>query len=81
MESKEKSGFLVKQGGTVKNWKQRWFVLKNNTLNYYKSPRSQSPAGSILIKNILAITQISDPVIRIQDLQLELELSPLHPGL
>lgn len=33
---KDKAGYLTKQGKTVKNWRRRWVVLKNNTLNYYK---------------------------------------------
>jgi len=32
-----KEGFLYKQGKIVKNWKNRWFVLKNRQLLYYKS--------------------------------------------
>jgi len=32
-----KEGWLTKQGKVVKSWKKRWFVLKDNTLSYYKS--------------------------------------------
>jgi hypothetical protein len=35
----EKGGYLTKRGHQVKNWKRRWFVLKDPTLCYYKSPR------------------------------------------
>ena len=32
-----KEGFLVKQGGLVKNWKKRWFVLQGNNLQYFEN--------------------------------------------
>ena len=32
-----KEGMLSKQGQIVKNWKQRWFVLRNNKLYYKKA--------------------------------------------
>jgi hypothetical protein len=35
----EKSGYLTKQGHRVKNWKRRWWVLKNGSLSYFKNPR------------------------------------------
>lgn len=34
---KEKAGYLTKQGKTVKNWRKRWIVLKNNHLHYFKA--------------------------------------------
>ncbi|DAZ97957.1 TPA: hypothetical protein N0F65_006382 [Lagenidium giganteum] len=37
------SGWLHKQGATVKNWKRRYFTLHGTTLNYYKSD-----SGSLL---------------------------------
>lgn len=35
----EKAGWLTKRGHKVKNWKRRWFLLKDPTLCYFKSPR------------------------------------------
>ena len=32
-----KQGFLKKQGGKVKNWKRRLFVLDSDGLSYYKT--------------------------------------------
>jgi len=34
----EKAGWLTKKGHNVKNWKRRWFVLKDTSLIYFKSP-------------------------------------------
>lgn len=34
-----KQGFLVKQGGKVKNWKKRLFVLDSEGLSYFKTDR------------------------------------------
>ncbi len=39
-DSLEKCGYLTKLGGKVKNWKRRWFVMKNGEMLYYKSPVS-----------------------------------------
>ena len=32
----EMSGYLKKQGGVIKTWNERWFVLKGSALHYYK---------------------------------------------
>lgn len=47
-----KSGWLTKKGHQVKNWKRRWFVLKDSTLSYYKSPKQTTPAGVIPVSDI-----------------------------
>jgi len=35
-----KSGFLTKQGGSIKTWHKRWCVLKNGAVHYSKSQSS-----------------------------------------
>ncbi|XP_074092184.1 pleckstrin-2 [Macrotis lagotis] len=47
-----KEGFLVKRGHIVHNWKVRWFVLRQNTLLYYKLEgvrKGASPKGCIFL--------------------------------
>ncbi|XP_031563612.1 dual adapter for phosphotyrosine and 3-phosphotyrosine and 3-phosphoinositide-like isoform X2 [Actinia tenebrosa] len=42
-----KEGYLTKLGGTIKNWKTRWFVLIKNELKYYKSKGDKEPIRSL----------------------------------
>jgi ankyrin repeat protein len=51
--SAEKSGWLRKQGGRIKTWKDRWFVLKDNCLYYYKSDKDTQPCGIIPLENVV----------------------------
>jgi len=50
-----KEGYLIKQGTKVKNWRKRWFVLKNDTLTYYKVRGDSLPAGEIDLKQAVSI--------------------------
>lgn len=42
-----KAGFLTKQGGTVKTWKQRWFVCIRNQLSYFEDRADEKPINTI----------------------------------
>ena len=46
-----KEGQLFKQGGSIKTWKQRWFVLREHQLYYYKSAADKEPLGLIPLAN------------------------------
>lgn len=41
-----KAGFLLKQGHKVRNWKRRWFVLRGQTLLYFRKAGDEEPAGA-----------------------------------
>jgi len=43
----DREGFLTKQGGSIKTWKKRWFVLKGKKLVYFKSKNDAEATGII----------------------------------
>eukprot|EP01111_Echinosteliopsis_oligospora_P019523 TRINITY_DN9487_c0_g1_i1.p1 TRINITY_DN9487_c0_g1~~TRINITY_DN9487_c0_g1_i1.p1 ORF type:complete len:151 (+),score=31.79 TRINITY_DN9487_c0_g1_i1:294-746(+) len=43
----EWSGYLTKQGNTVKNWKKRWFLLDNGVIHYFKGKEDTVPLYSV----------------------------------
>jgi hypothetical protein len=43
----DKDGFLTKQGGSIKTWRRRWFVLKGKKLYYFKSKTDVEATGII----------------------------------
>jgi hypothetical protein len=45
------SGCMTKQGGVVKNWKKRFFVLTPGLLTYYKDKNDYEPAGAVFLQN------------------------------
>lgn len=53
----EKKGWLVKRGEKVKNWKKRWFVLRDS-LSYFKSAKAGAPSGVIPLDKILSVSPI-----------------------
>ncbi|XP_078532415.1 rho GTPase-activating protein 24 isoform X1 [Lissotriton helveticus] len=44
-----KCGWLRKQGGFVKTWHTRWFVLKGDKLYYFKDEDEMKPLGTIIL--------------------------------
>ncbi|XP_072898496.1 dual adapter for phosphotyrosine and 3-phosphotyrosine and 3-phosphoinositide isoform X4 [Hemitrygon akajei] len=42
-----KEGYLIKQGGRVKTWKTRWFILHRNELKYFKDKMSTEPIKTL----------------------------------
>eukprot|EP00794_Sanderia_malayensis_P020288 gene20287-22274_t len=62
-ETLEKSGYLIKLGGRVKNWKKRWFTLVDGKLNYYKTKNDvvRKPLGIILLESISSVCRSQTP--------------------
>ncbi|ESO11902.1 hypothetical protein HELRODRAFT_156254 [Helobdella robusta] len=47
-----KEGWLWKQGGRVKSWKHRWFILNDNCLYYFEFTTDKEPKGIIPLENV-----------------------------
>jgi len=56
--AQEKTGWLVKEGGSIKTWKKRYFVLKNAEFTYFKG-KGEEQLGSVSL-NIASGIRISD---------------------
>eukprot|EP01114_Cavostelium_apophysatum_P005789 TRINITY_DN1696_c0_g1_i1.p1 TRINITY_DN1696_c0_g1~~TRINITY_DN1696_c0_g1_i1.p1 ORF type:complete len:990 (-),score=230.87 TRINITY_DN1696_c0_g1_i1:114-3083(-) len=57
----QKEGWLTKEGHLIKNWKRRWFVLKDALLFYFKAPQDVEPIGIIPLKDsIVKKVSVSD---------------------
>ncbi|KAJ6236294.1 cytohesin 4a-related [Anaeramoeba flamelloides] len=48
----EKKGWLTKQGGRIKTWKNRWFLLSYNCLYYFKAIEDKEPCGIIPLDDV-----------------------------
>lgn len=47
-----KSGWLKKQRSIMKNWQQRWFVLRGDQLFYYKDEDETKPQVRLLCNTV-----------------------------
>jgi len=50
--SPEREGWLLKQGGSWKTWKRRWFVLNDRVLYYFQHTAENKPKGIIPLENV-----------------------------
>merc|ERR1719228_2118004 len=49
-------GWMMKEGGLVKSWKRRYFVLKTNkVLNYYESDNSSMVKGNVTLSEVVSV--------------------------
>ena len=65
----KKVGWLVKSGGKVKTWKQRFFVLRNDILYYYKpKPNEDNSNTSEQILNSTSMVDISTLDAKLQNM-------------
>ncbi|PIK39059.1 hypothetical protein BSL78_24105 [Apostichopus japonicus] len=48
----DKEGWLWKQGGRIKSWKRRWFILTDNCLYYFEFTQDREPRGIIPLENL-----------------------------
>uniref|UniRef100_A0A3Q0RI94 Pleckstrin homology domain containing, family A (phosphoinositide binding specific) member 1a n=1 Tax=Amphilophus citrinellus TaxID=61819 RepID=A0A3Q0RI94_AMPCI len=47
-----KSGYCVKQGAVMRNWKRRYFLLEENSMSYFKSDLDKEPLRMIPLKEV-----------------------------
>ncbi|EGD83625.1 hypothetical protein PTSG_04233 [Salpingoeca rosetta] len=71
-------GFMEKKGEQRKNWKVRWFELRESRLDYFKHPADSAPKGSIMLRDsaVAVNTDTSESTSTAQGLVF-LEISPV----
>jgi len=59
----QKEGYLCKRGHVVKNWKKRWFRVKNDMLYYFKEKTDPEPLDEVPLKRseICTTTKMNKP--------------------
>jgi len=55
----KKIGMIFKQGHMVKNWKNRFFVLEEGTLNYYENAQMKDKKGDLSLKGTVVSVEKS----------------------
>jgi len=71
LEPVQKAGYLTKEDttGIMKSnqWKKRYFILKNLSLQYFKSPSEKTPLGEIIIEDGAQIKKLTEKKFYIQN--------------
>ncbi|XP_051571908.1 cytohesin-3-like isoform X2 [Myxocyprinus asiaticus] len=55
----DREGWLLKEGGRIKTWKRRWFILTDSCLYYFQYTTDQEPKGIIPLEN-LSVKEVED---------------------
>jgi len=53
------SGYLVKEGGSWKSWKRRYFELRGSSLSYFKKLGDATPVGLIDLNECTSVMAVS----------------------
>lgn len=55
-----KQGYMMKKGHKRKNWTERWFVLKPNTISYYVGEDLAEKKGDVLLDGNYSVEHLQD---------------------
>eukprot|EP00732_Lithocolla_globosa_P001443 Lithocolla_globosa_v1_NODE_721_length_3385_cov_11.766967.p1 type:complete len:874 gc:universal NODE_721_length_3385_cov_11.766967:713-3334(+) len=55
-----RKGFLIKQGGRIKTWNRRWFVLDSQKLTYFKTEKEDIALGVIMLTKSEGVLEDTD---------------------
>uniref|UniRef100_A0A3B3DCN9 Pleckstrin homology domain containing, family A (phosphoinositide binding specific) member 1a n=1 Tax=Oryzias melastigma TaxID=30732 RepID=A0A3B3DCN9_ORYME len=62
-----KSGYCVKQGAVMRNWKRRYFLLEENSMSYFKSDSEKEPLRIIPLKEVHKVQECKQSDIMMRD--------------
>ncbi|XP_029525161.1 pleckstrin homology domain-containing family A member 1-like isoform X1 [Oncorhynchus nerka] len=62
-----KSGYCVKQGAVMRNWKRRYFLLEENSMSYFKSDLEKDPLRIIPLKEVHKVQECKQSDIMMRD--------------
>ncbi|XP_071235588.1 pleckstrin homology domain-containing family A member 1-like isoform X2 [Salvelinus alpinus] len=62
-----KSGYCVKQGAVMRNWKRRYFLLEENSMSYFKSDLEKDPLRIIPLKEVHKVQECKQSDILMRD--------------
>uniref|UniRef100_A0A674PA32 Pleckstrin homology domain containing, family A (phosphoinositide binding specific) member 1a n=1 Tax=Takifugu rubripes TaxID=31033 RepID=A0A674PA32_TAKRU len=62
-----KSGYCVKQGAVMRNWKRRYFLLEENAMSYFKSDLEKEPLRKIPLKEVHKVQECKQSDIMMRD--------------